>query len=131
MDLLCAFGSSDLAMKGKLETADFLSRALWIHEYGVYVRGAVISHVAVFELPGVRSPAFVSDSGSGWRLPWSKKVDIVQNAYYGGQSLWGGQPRVAVLAATEMVNPKIPTTIWMPANLAKMSRAWTRSRAVF
>jgi len=49
-----------------------------------------------------------------------QKVEIVQNAITVAQRLGISEPRVAILAATEMVNPKIPTTM-DAANLAKMA----------
>jgi len=117
MDLL-RMGHADLAMKGKLETADFLRAAL-DHEYGVRT-GRLISHVAVFEVPGFDHLLFVSDSGVVVAPTLEQKVDIVQNAIMVAKAFGVEQPRVAVLAATEMVNPKIPTTM-DAANLAKMA----------
>ena len=49
-----------------------------------------------------------------------QKIDIVQNAIHVAQRLGVEQPKVAILAATEMVNPKIPTTL-DAANLSKMA----------
>jgi len=117
MELL-RMGHADLAMKGKIETGDFLRAAL-DREMGLRV-GRLFSHVAVFEIPGFDRLLFVTDSGVVVAPTMEQKVEIVQNAISVAQRLGVKQPKVAILAATEMVNPKIPTTM-AAANLAKMA----------
>ncbi len=117
MELL-RMGHADLAMKGKIETGDFLRAAL-DREMGLRV-GRLFSHVAVFEIPGFDRLLFVTDSGVVVAPTMEQKVEIVQNAISVAQRLGVKQPKVAILAATEMVNPKIPTTM-DAANLAKMA----------
>jgi phosphate butyryltransferase len=117
MELL-RMGHADLAMKGKVETGDFLRAAL-DREAGLRV-GRLFTHVAVFELPGFDRLLFVTDSGVVVAPTLEQKVEIVQNAIMVAQRLGVENPKVAVLAATEMVNPKIPTTM-DAANLAKMA----------
>ncbi|MGC8787818.1 MAG: bifunctional enoyl-CoA hydratase/phosphate acetyltransferase, partial [Anaerolineae bacterium] len=115
---LLRMGHADLAMKGKVETADFLRAAL-DREMGLRV-GRLFTHVAVFELPGFDRLLFVTDSGVVVAPTMEQKVEIVQNAIMVAQRLGVTEPKVAILAATEMVNPKIPTTM-DAANLAKMA----------
>jgi len=117
MELL-RMGHADLAMKGKLETGDFLRAAL-DKEVGLRT-GRLFSHVAVLEVPGFKRFLFVSDSGVVVAPTLEQKVEIVQNAIMVAQRLGVHEPKVAILAATEMVNPKIPTTM-DAANLAKMA----------
>lgn len=117
MELL-RMGHADLAMKGKLETSDFLRAAL-DKEIGLRT-GRLFTHVAVFEVPGFDRLLFVTDSGVVVAPTMEQKVDIVQNVIMVAQRLGISEPKVAVLAATEMVNPKIPTTM-DAANLAKMA----------
>nr|MBC7245315.1 bifunctional enoyl-CoA hydratase/phosphate acetyltransferase [Chloroflexota bacterium] len=117
MELL-RMGHADLAMKGKLETGDFLRAAL-DREMGLRV-GRLFTHIAVFELPGFDRLLFVTDSGVVVAPTLEQKVEIVQNAIMVAQRLGVTEPKVAILAATEMVNPKIPTTM-DAANLAKMA----------
>lgn len=117
MELL-RMGHADMAMKGKIETGDFLRAAL-DREVGLRV-GRLFSHVAVFEIPGFDRLLFVTDSGVVVAPTMEQKVEIVQNAISVAQRLGVKQPKVAILAATEMVNPKIPTTM-DAANLAKMA----------
>ena len=117
MELL-RMGHADLAMKGKLETGDFLRAAL-DREMGLRT-GRLFTHVAVFEVPGFDRFLFVTDSGVVVAPTLEQKVEIVQNAIMVAQRLGVHEPKVAILAATEMVNPKIPTTM-DAANLAKMA----------
>ncbi len=117
MELL-RLGHADLAMKGKVETGSFLRAAL-DREAGLRV-GRLFTHVAVFEVPGFDHLLFVTDSGVVVAPTLEQKVEIVQNAILVAQRLGVARPKVAVLAATEMVNPKIPTTM-DAANLAKMA----------
>jgi phosphate butyryltransferase len=115
---LVSEGRADIAMKGKVETSDFLRAAL-SKELGLRT-GGLFTHVAAFEIPGFDRLIFISDAGVVVAPDLEQKVQIVQNAIYVAHGLGIGLPRVAVLAATEVVNPKIPTTL-DAANLSKMA----------
>lgn len=117
MELL-GLGHADVGMKGKIETGDFLRAAL-DREVGLRV-GRLFTHVAVFEIPGFERLVFVTDSGVVVAPTMEQKVEIVQNAIDVALKLGVETPKVAILAATEMVNPKIPTTL-DAANLSKMA----------
>jgi len=115
---LVSDGQADIAMKGKVETSDFLRAAL-SRELGLRT-GRLFTHVAVFEIPEFDRLIFISDAGVIVAPDLEQKVQIVQNAINVARALEIGLPRVAVLAATETVNPKIPTTL-DAANLSKMA----------
>jgi phosphate butyryltransferase len=115
---LVSEGRADIAMKGKVETSDFLRAAL-SKELGLRI-GRLFTHVAAFEIPGFDRLIFISDAGVVVAPDLQQKVEIVQNAIDVAHSLEITLPRVAVLAATETVNPKIPTTL-DAANLSKMA----------
>jgi len=115
---LVGLGHAQIAMKGKIETGDFLRAAL-DKEVGLRV-GRLLTHVGVFEIPGFDRLLFISDAGVVVAPTMEQKIEIVQNAIYVAQRLGVEEPKVAILAATEMVNPKIPTTL-DAANLAKMA----------
>ena len=115
---LVSQGHAQIAMKGKVETGDFLRAAL-NKEYGLR-RGNLLTHVGAFEIPGIDRLIFVSDAGVVVAPDMEQKVEIVRNAIQVARALGVEQPRVAILAATEMVNPKIPATL-DAANLAKMA----------
>jgi phosphate butyryltransferase len=115
---LVRMGHAQMAMKGKIETGDFLRAAL-DKEVGLRM-GRLLTHVGIFEIPGFDRLIFISDAGVVVAPTMEQKIEIVQNAIFVAQRLGVEQPRVAVLAATEMVNPKIPTTL-DAANLSKMA----------
>jgi phosphate butyryltransferase len=111
-------GQADIAMKGKVETSDFLRAAL-SKEAGLRV-GRLFTHVAAFEIPDFNRLIFISDAGVIVAPDLEQKVQIVQNAIDVAHAMGIEVPRVAVLAATEVVNPKVPTTL-DAANLSKMA----------
>jgi phosphate butyryltransferase len=115
---LVSEGKADVAMKGKVETSDFLRAAL-SKELGLRT-GRLFTHVAVFEIPEFDRLIFISDAGVVVAPDLEQKVQIVQNAILVAHGLEIQMPRVAVLAATEIVNPRIPTTL-DAANLSKMA----------
>jgi phosphate butyryltransferase len=115
---LVSEGRADIAMKGKVETSDFLRAAL---SKDLNLRtGRLFTHVAAFEIPDFDRLIFISDAGVVVAPDLEQKVQIVQNAIHVAHGLRIDLPRVAVLAATEVVNPKIPTTL-DAANLSKMA----------
>lgn len=115
---LVSEGRADIAMKGRVETTDFLRAAL---SKDLNLRtGRLFTHVAAFEIPGFNRLIFISDAGVVVAPDLEQKVQIVQNAIFVAHKLGIALPRVAVLAATEVVNPKIPTTL-DAASLSKMA----------
>ncbi len=115
---LVRLGHAQMAMKGKIETGDFLRAAL-DKEIGLRM-GRLLTHVGIYEIPSFSRLLFLSDAGVVVAPTMEQKIEIVQNAIYVAQRLGVEQPKVAILAATEMVNPKIPATI-DAANLSKMA----------
>lgn len=115
---LVSGGQADIAMKGRVETSDFLRAAL-SKELDLRT-GRLFTHVAAFEIPEFDRLIFISDAGVVVAPDLEQKVQIVQNAILVAHGLGIDLPRVAVLAATEVVNPKIPTTL-DAANLSKMA----------
>jgi phosphate butyryltransferase len=111
-------GEGDVVMKGSLETAGFMRAAL-DREIGLRT-GRLFSHVAVFEIPGFNRLLLITDAGVVIAPDIYEKVEIVQNAIDVACKLGIEQPRVAVLAAAELVNPKMQTTV-DAANLSKMA----------
>lgn len=115
---LVNLGHVDFPMKGRVETSVFLKAAL-DREHGLR-KGELLTHVSVLEIPSFDRLIFISDAGVVVAPTMEQKIAIVQNAIYVAQVLGVEEPKVAVLAATEMVNTKIPTTM-DAANLSKMA----------
>jgi phosphate butyryltransferase len=111
-------GEADLLMKGRIGTAEFMRGAL-DKDAGLRT-GRLLSHVAVFEMPDLERLILLSDAGVVVAPTLEQKVDIIQNAVDVAHALGIAQPRVALLAATEVVNAKIRATV-EAAILSKMA----------
>jgi phosphate butyryltransferase len=111
-------GEADVAMKGIVDTSVFLRAAL-DKEQGLRT-GRLFTHVAIYEIPGFKRLLLISDAGVVVAPDLYQKIEIVQNAVEVALRLGIPTPKVAVLAAAELVNPKIPSTL-DAANLSKMA----------
>lgn len=101
-------GEAQVLMKGLLNTSDFL-KAVLNAEAGLRT-GRLLSHLAVFEVPGEPKLVFHSDGGMNVAPTLAEKKDILVNAMTTLRALGIERPNVAVLTANEQVNPKIPAT---------------------
>ncbi len=111
-------GSAELLMKGSLHTDELLS-AVVARETGLRT-GRRISHVFIMDVPTYHKVLIVTDAAINIAPLLDDKVDIVQNAIDLAQSLGVSTPKVAILAAVETVNSKMPATIDAAA-LCKMA----------
>lgn len=102
-------GRADMYMKGLIDTKTFLKSVL-DKEVGLRT-GASLSHVCVFEIPGIPRLLFLTDVAF---IPYptleDKKV-IIKYAVEVANACGIDCPKVAPLAAVELVNPKMPTTV--------------------
>jgi phosphate butyryltransferase len=108
----------DLVMNGRALPVELMKAAL-DREKGLRI-GKVITDVSIFEIPGFDRLIFVSDVAIVVSPNLAQKVAIVQNAIDTAIELGVERPRVAILAATEMVNPEMPANM-DAANLSKMA----------
>lgn len=111
-------GQGNVLMKGLINTADLL-RAVLDKEIGLRT-GRVLSHVAVFDVPGFNRLVMVTDGGMNIAPTLAQKADIIQNCVCVAKALKIDPPKVAALAAVEAVNPDMQATLDAAA-LAKMS----------
>jgi phosphate butyryltransferase len=115
---LVSSGQANVLMKGLINTADLL-RVVLDKEIGLRT-GRVLSHVAVFEVPDFKRLIMITDGGMNVAPDLKQKADIIQNAVALAHALGNALPKIAVLAAVEVVNPDMPATL-DAANLAKMA----------
>lgn len=115
---LVSEGEAEIAMKGRVETRIFLQSVL-DREFGLRTT-RLLSHVAVFEIPNFPRLLLISDAGVVIAPTLEQKVEIVQNAIDVALKLGIEEPKVAILAASEMVNPKLPVSL-DAASLSKMA----------
>ncbi|MGV7208900.1 phosphate acetyltransferase [Oxalobacteraceae bacterium A2-2] len=111
-------GQAAALMKGSLHT-DELMGAVVRSDTGLRTARR-LSHCFVMDVPGYPDPLIVTDAAVNIVPTLADKVDIVQNAIDLAQVLGFEQVRVAILAAVETVNPKMPSTIEAAA-LCKMA----------
>jgi phosphotransacetylase len=102
-------GKAEILMKGSLHTDELMS-AVVARDTGLRT-GRRISHVFVMDVPTYHKPLVVTDAAINIAPTLEDKVDIVQNAIDMAISLGVAQPKVAILAAVETVNSKMPATI--------------------
>ncbi|MDO9026687.1 MAG: phosphate butyryltransferase [bacterium] len=111
-------GKADFLMKGLVATSTFL-KAVLDKEVGLRT-GRLLSHVAVMESSSYPKLILVSDGGMNVKPDLMAKVDIINNAVEISQKLGVEKPKVAVLAAIEVLNPEMQDTI-DATHLSKMN----------
>lgn len=102
-------GKADILMKGMVNSSTFLKSVL-DNEVGLKT-GRLLSHLAVFEIPGVEKLVFHTDGGMNIAPSLEEKKDILLNALIALKALGIDRPNVAILTANEMVNSKMPATV--------------------
>ena len=121
-------GQAELLMKGSLHSDELLG-AVVARETGLRT-GRRVSHVFIMDVPTYHKVLIVTDAAINIAPTLEDKVDICQNAIDLAVSLGLAAPKVAVLAAVETVNSKMPATI-DAACLCKMAERGQISRGVF
>ena len=112
-------GALQALMKGSLHTDELMAA---IVERATGLRGATrISHAFLFDLPRYHKLLALADCVVNITPHLPAKRDILTNAIRLLQDLGIAQPKVAIVAAVETVNPAIPVP-WMRAR-------WSNSRA--
>ena len=115
---LARAGEVQSLMKGSLHT-DELMGAIVPSATGLRT-GRRISHVFVMDVPAYPRMLLVTDAAVNIAPTVRDKADIVQNAIDLARILGVEQPKVAILAAVETVNPDMPATV-DAAMLCKMA----------
>ena len=110
---------ADILMKGNVPTATFL-RGVLDKENGLR-KGDVLSHFALFEVPTYHKLLGLSDAAMIPAPDFKTKVALINNAVEFMNKLGYTKPKVAVLAAVEMVNESMPATL-DAALLSKMNQ---------
>jgi len=111
-------GRAEVLMKGSLHT-DELMAAVVARDGGLR-DGRRISHAFVMDVPTYHKVLIVTDGAINIAPTLEDKVHICQNAIDLAVSLGREKPKVAILAAVESVNSKMPATLDAAA-LCKMA----------
>jgi len=115
---LAASGEADIVMKGFLPTSKLL-KAVLAKEHGLK-RSEVISHCAVLSIETYPRLLNITDGGMIVNPDFSQKIKIIENAVTVSKALGIARPKVALLAATDVVNPHMPRAM-EDAVIAKMA----------
>ena len=115
---LIRLGEAVILMKGSLHT-DELIRAVIARDTGLRTARR-LSHVYVMDVPSYPRALLLTDAAVNVTPTLEEKRDIVQNAIDLAHVMGIAQPRVAILAAVETVNPAMPSTLDAAA-LCKMA----------
>jgi phosphate acetyltransferase len=111
-------GQAEILMKGSLHTDELLS-AVVAKETGLRTKRR-ISHVFIMDVPTYHKVLMVTDAAINIAPTLEDKADICQNAIDLAHSLGLARPKVAILAAVETINSKMPATLDAAA-LCKMA----------
>ncbi len=113
-------GKADMYLKGLLDTKTFLKSVL-DKEVGLRT-GKPLSHVCVFEIPGIDRLLFLTDVAFIPYPTLEDKVCMINYTVEVAKACGVDTPKVAPLAAVEVVNPKMEVTV-EAAELTKMNEA--------
>lgn len=114
---LAGEGQLEALMKGSLHTDELIHAVV---TNPALRTGRRMSHVFRFEAPMYPKPLYITDAALNIAPNLSDKADIVQNAIDFASIMGVTQPKVAILAAVETVNPNMPATLDAAA-LCKMA----------
>lgn len=103
-------GKGDFLMKGLLSTDRYM-RAILNKERGLMDPGAVLSHVTVLEPPTYHKLLIVGDVAIIPAPDLAQKVSITNYLIKTAKLLGIDKPKVGVLAPSEQVLPKVPSSV--------------------
>ncbi len=109
IDLVHA-GEVDFLMKGLIETKDLMKKMV-ARESGMRLPGKIMSKVDFNELKGYHKLYMLSDSALNPKPDLAGKKKIIDNALEVLHSVGIKKPKVAVLAASETLNPKLQESV--------------------
>lgn len=113
-------GEADMPMKGLMHTSTFM-KAILDKEKGLKEDGNLLSQASVFEIPEKDRFLIISDCAVNIDPDLETKIKITENAAALAHTLGIEQPKIAVLSAVEVVNPKIRSTVDAAAMRERLS----------
>ncbi|HYK71561.1 MAG TPA: phosphate butyryltransferase [Pseudoneobacillus sp.] len=100
---------ADVLMKGNIPTSTIL-KAVLNKDFGLRT-GNVLSHVAVFEVNGFNQFIILTDAAMNIAPDLEQKAQIVNNAVTIAKKIGVSVPKVAPIAAVEVINPAMQATL--------------------
>jgi len=117
---LVSSGKGDILLKGGIDTSTMMKAVL--SETSGIRTGRLLSDIFILEYPPRHDNTFIMITDGGMTLApdLRNKVELIKNAVEVAHALGNGAPKVAVLSATEFVNPGLQSTLDAAA-LSKMN----------
>jgi phosphate butyryltransferase len=115
---------ADILMKGLVQTADFL-RGVLDRDNGLRGDG-ILSHVSILDSPILKKRFLLTDAAMVTYPDLKTKAELIKNAVPVAAGLGIENPKVAVLAAVEVVNPDMQATLDAAALTAMNRRGQIR-----
>lgn len=112
-------GEADVLMKGLVGTDKFL-KAVLNKEKGLLPPKAVMSYTCALELPKYHKLLFISDTAVLTKPDLDQKIAMINYSVEMARRFGIDKPKVALISATEKVNPAMPETLEY-AMLCKMA----------
>jgi phosphate butyryltransferase len=103
-------GDGDVLMKGLVSTDQYM-RAILNKEAGLMDPGAILSHVTVMENPNYHKLMIVADVAIIPDPDLKQKIAMLNYLVQTARRLGIETPKIAVIAATEQVNPKMQSCV--------------------
>ena len=113
---LAVKGDVEALMKGSLHTDELMGAVV----ASSLRTGRRMSHCFLMQTPAYPRPFIITDAAVNIAPTLAEKADIIRNAVDLAHAFGVAQPRVAILAAVETVNPAMPATLDAAA-LCKMA----------
>lgn len=113
----------NLIVKGRIMTGDLL-RQLFLPESGFTSKDKIVSHVAVLKPEKYSKLLMVTDGAVNVLPDLKTKLALIDNLVRVGIAIGVTNPRIALLAAVEVIYPQMPVTM-EAAIIAKM---WERGQ---
>lgn len=117
VDMVCE-GSADTIMKGNLQSSIFLRGML--NKQKCLNNGSKITQISVLEKPNADGLLMITDCAISMEPDLMEKKEIIENAVKLAHKTGVIEPKVAVLAPVEVVNPAIQDSV-DAAILSKMN----------
>jgi phosphotransacetylase len=121
-------GQADVVVKGQLKTTELLGAVLDRHT-GVRDK-KLLTHVGIFEIPGYDRLLYVSDSGVVLYPNIWQKLEIIRNVVDVAHRLGLDEPKIAIIAAFEIVHPKSTASIDALALARMATEGWVKGAIV-
>ncbi len=102
-------GDANIIMKGLVSSADFL-RAVLNKEAGLR-KGDMLSHVGFFDPKAYHKVVAITDAAQNIAPTLQEKITIINNAVDVFNHVGFPNPKIALLGAVEVVNPKMESTL--------------------